>query len=69
MEILFGERLRLLRQEKRLSQTQLAAELNTTQRKISYWEMGKTEPDLASLMKICEYFNVSADFLLGAKDY
>ena len=69
MKVLLGERLRMLRLERGLNQTQLADGLQTTQRKISYWEMGKTEPDIVSILKICEYFDVSADFLLGRKDY
>jgi len=69
MEILFAERLRVLRRDAGLKQEELADKLNTTQRKISYWETGKIEPDLASIFKLCEIFDVSADFLLGRKDY
>lgn len=69
MEILFNERLKLLRREKLLSQTQLAEALEVTQRKVSYWETGQLEPDLSSLWKISEYFGVSTDFLLGKTDY
>lgn len=69
MEVQFSERLKALRKEKGLHQSQLAEALNATQRKISYWETGKTEPDLASVCKICDLFDVSADFLLGRKDY
>ena len=69
MEPLFAERLKTLRLEKNLSQAQLADVLGTTQRKISYWESKKVEPDLISIMKICDYFTISADFLLGRTDY
>lgn len=69
MEILFADRLKLLRKEKLLSQIQLANALEVTQRKVSYWETGQLEPDLSALWKISEYFGVSIDFLLGKTDY
>ena len=69
MKLLFAERLRDLRTEKNLKQSQLAERLHTTQRKISYWETGKTEPDLVSLWEIADLFDVSVDYLIGRKDY
>ena len=69
MKILFGERLRQLRLDKNMTQSQLAEALQTTQRKISYWESEKVEPDLISICNICDYFLVSADYILGRKDY
>lgn len=69
MEIIFAERLKALRLEKNMTQAQLAKALNTTQRKISYWESKKIEPDLSAIMKLCDYFSISSDFLLGRTDY
>ena len=69
MGILFSERLQQLRKEKCLKQSELAKALNTTQRRISYLELGKVEPDLATLILIAKYFEVSIDFLVGLKDY
>lgn len=69
MEPLFAERLRILRREKGVRQEQLAQSLGVTQRKISYWETGQTEPDLLSILKISEYFDVTCDYLLGKTDY
>ncbi len=69
MKILFSARLRELRAERGLSQKEVAEALQTTQRKISYWEMGQTEPDLASLWRLSEYFGVSIDFLIGKSDF
>jgi transcriptional regulator with XRE-family HTH domain len=51
-----------------LTQNKLADILETTQRKISYWEQGKVEPDLYSLWKIADFFEVTVDYLLGRKD-
>ena len=67
-EILFAEKLRVLRREIDMTQNQLADVLETTQRKISYWEAGKVEPDLCSLWRIADFFDVSVDYLLGRKD-
>lgn len=61
----FSDRLRALRREMDLTQEKLAEVLETTQRKISYWELGKTEPDLQSLWKLADFFQVSVDYLLG----
>lgn len=69
MVILFSERLKQLRIDAKLKQSDLAKALNTTQRRISYFEMGKVEPDLITLCMLAEYFSVSTDFLLGYKDY
>lgn len=68
MEIEFAERLNALRSEWELTQEKLADALGTTQRKISYWESGKIEPDLCSLWKLADFFDVSVDYLLGRKD-
>ena len=48
-----------------LKQIELAKILNTTQRKISYWESGKIEPDLDTLWLIADFFNTTIDELLG----
>ena len=68
IKIEFAERLRILRREMDLTQEKLADIMETTQRKISYWESGKIEPDLFSLWKLADFFDVSIDYLLGRKD-
>ena len=65
MELTFGEKLRLLREEQELNQTELGKVLNMTQRKISYLERDRYEPSLQDIKAICTYFRVSADYLLG----
>ena len=67
-QIAFAERLKELRQECNATQSQLAKVLHTTQRRISYLESGKVEPDLRLLWQIADYFDVSVDFLIGRKD-
>ena len=65
MELTFGEKLRLLREEQELNQTELGTVLNMTQRKISYLERDRYEPSLQDIKAICTYFRVSADYLMG----
>lgn len=64
----FSQRLRELRQDKRLSMKQLAKELNTTDAAISNWENEVNEPKISYLVSIAVFFNVSTDYLLGLED-
>lgn len=65
MELTFGEKIRLLREEKELNQTELGRAVNMTQRRVSYIENDKYEPGIEDLREFCRFFNVSADYLLG----
>ena len=63
-----GEKIRDLREDADLNQTQLGKAVNMTQRKISYIECGKYEPSLDDIVSFCHFFKVSADYLLGIPD-
>ena len=65
MEMTFGEKIKLLREEKELTQSELGSMVNMTQRKVSYLENGKYEPSLEDIKALCKCFHVSADYLLG----
>jgi len=65
----FSERLRELRNDGQLTKTKLAEELGTTRQLITMYENGDTVPNIALFCKIAEYFDVSADYLLGREDY
>lgn len=65
MQLTFGEKLRLLREERELNQTELGRELGMTQRKVSYLENDRYEPGLEDIRAICQFFGISADYLLG----
>ena len=65
MELSFGEKIKLLREELELNQTELGHAVNMTQRKVSYLENGKYEPSIEDIKSLCRFFNVSADYLLG----
>ena len=65
---IFSQRLRELRQEKKLSMKQLAKELNTTDAAVSNWENDVNEPKISYLVSIAKFFDVTADYLLGLED-
>lgn len=65
MKLTFGEKLKLLREEREMNQTDLGKAVNMTQRKISYLEHDKYEPSMDDIKALCAYFQVSADYLLG----
>ena len=65
MKLTFGEKIRNLREDADLNQTQLGEAVGMTQRKISYIECGKNEPSIEDIVAFCHYFKVSADYLLG----
>ena len=58
-------KLKELRQDKGLSQEQLAATINVKNYTIGNWEQGRSEPSIADIIKIADYFEVSTDYLLG----
>ena len=64
----FGERLKELRLERGITQKELANEIGNAQSAIVYWEANKQEPTISALKKLCNYFGVSADYLIGLKD-
>ena len=66
---IFAVRLKELRMEKRLTQQQLATALQTTDDSIYSWEKGRSEPSIAVIRKICDFFEVSSDYLLGRTEY
>ena len=57
--------IRAMREEKGLTQGELGKALHMTQRKISYLENDRFEPNLQDLRDLCRFFQVSADSLLG----
>ena len=61
----FSRTLSLLRQEKGVSQRTAAGVLGISQALLSHYENGIREPGLAFVVKACDYYGVSADYLLG----
>jgi len=63
------DKLKELREEKGLSQTKLGEALGVDQTTISQYERGVREPNIQTIKKICDFFGVSADYLLGRTEY
>lgn len=64
----FGEKVRFLRESKEITQSQLGKSLGMTQRRVSYIENDKYEPSISDIKVICQFFNVSSDYLLSLPD-
>lgn len=64
----FAEKIKELREEKGLSQQQLANELKISQSAIAKWELSKTQPTAKTLLLVAKYFDVSLEFLLDDED-
>lgn len=64
----FAERLKELREDRNLSELQLAKELKISQATINRWEHGLRIPNLEMLVILAKYFNVSTDYLCGLED-
>lgn len=56
--------LKKIRKQKKLSQFQVALDLDISREAISYYENGKRSPDVEMLVKMSEYFNVTIDYLI-----
>ena len=61
----FKDVIRDLRKEKGISVNQLARALKVSNACVSYWENGKREPNLQQIKRICLFFDVSADYVVG----
>lgn len=73
MSLLFPEHLSTLRKNNGFSQRKAAADLGISQALLSHYENGAREPGLSFVVRTCDYYGVSADYLLGrtesAPDY
>lgn len=66
---MFGTKIKELRIENQLTQTELAKILNCHQSMIARWEKNECEPTESYIRNAAKYFNVSSDYLLGLSDY
>lgn len=57
--------MKSLRENKELTQEQLAKLVNLSQQTIGHYEVDRAKPDLETLQKFAEIFNCSVDYLLG----
>lgn len=64
----YNERIRALRENIGKNQTEIAKILGTSQSYYSEYELGKRELPIKHLIKLCNYYQVSADYILGIKN-
>ena len=62
---MLNERIKELRTANKLTQIELAKNLNVSKQCISNWENNNILPSIDMLVKIAKYFSVSTDYLLG----
>lgn len=67
--MVIGQRIKELRLEKGISQKKLADAVGVDKRAVIFWEQGVNEPKASYIRNIAEYFECSADFLLGLSDF
>lgn len=64
----FADRLRLLRNQKGLSQADFAKQIKISKSSVNMYERGEREPSFKTLEIIADYFNVDMDYLLGKSE-
>ena len=62
------DRIRALREDRDLTQSQIAQVLGTSQTMYARYERGASELPIRHLMKLAEYYGVTTDYLLGRTD-
>ncbi len=64
----FYQRLRDIREDRRLSQRDVGKILSTTQQQYARWELGAQEMPMHNFIILAKYYNVSLDYLSGLTD-
>lgn len=64
---MFGEQLKRLRKEYKVTQQELAKALNIRQQSISQWENDTSEPLLSNAIKLADFYGISLDDLADRK--
>ena len=62
-----GDMILKLRQEKGLSQEEVAEKLNVTRQTVSKWETGESKPDFDKIIPLCDLFSITTEELLRGK--
>ena len=64
----YQERLRALREDNDLTQSQIATMLGIAQTTYSQYELDKRPMPIEYIIALCKFYNVSSDYLLGLSD-
>ena len=64
----YRERLRSIREDLDLTQAELGKLLNKSQQGYNHIEVGRAELKIDDLVKLCKFYNLSADYIIGLID-
>lgn len=64
----YRERMRELREDNDLTQAKIAKVLSKSQQGYNHIEMGRAELKIEDLIKLCDFYDVSADYFIGRKE-
>ena len=66
--MMFNEQLKKCRKNNNKTQKEIAEYLGIAERAYQNYEYGNREPDIEKIKMLCQFFDVSADYLLGLSD-
>ena len=66
-DLVLAKKIKTLREEQGMTQTELAKRLNITRSSVNAWEQGISTPSTQFVVELAELFGVSTDYLLGMK--
>ena len=61
----YREKLKLLREERNLTQAEVAKVINKSQQGYNHIELGRAELKIEDLKKLCRFYGISADIIIG----
>ena len=64
----FGEHLKSLRKDKKVTQKEVAKAIGATERNYQHYEANTKRPGFDNLIALADYFDVSLDYLVGRSD-
>ncbi|MCL2587690.1 MAG: helix-turn-helix domain-containing protein [Firmicutes bacterium] len=64
-----ADRIRSLREDRKMTQKQIADKLGLSINAVSQWERGICVPSAETVIELCSLFECSADYLLGISDF
>lgn len=64
----YRERMRALREDRDLTQAQIARIINKSQQGYNHIETGRAELKIEDLITLCDYYQVSADYFIGRSE-
>ena len=64
----YRQRLREIREDRDLSQEEIGKVINKSQQGYSHIENGRAELKIEDLIRLCEYYQLHADYLIGRID-